>query len=43
MNETIIHGLGTSSGEVKNADGTVKVIPETVRFFVGTEEQWQQQ
>ncbi|MDQ0876060.1 hypothetical protein QFZ77_004719 [Paenibacillus sp. V4I3] len=38
----MIHGLGTSSGEIGNADGTTTKIPEKLSFFVGTEEQWEQ-
>ncbi|MDQ0903135.1 hypothetical protein [Paenibacillus sp. V4I7] len=37
----MIHGLGTSSGEIGNADGTTTKIPEKLRFFVGTKEQWE--
>lgn len=42
-NVPMIHGLGTSSGGDTNADGIVEKIPERLRFFVGTEEQWRQQ
>ncbi|MDF2645970.1 MAG: hypothetical protein K0Q73_1775 [Paenibacillus sp.] len=38
----MIHGLGTSSGEIGNADGTTTKIPEKLRSFVGTKEQWEQ-
>lgn len=39
-NEIMIHGLVTSSASIGHSDGTVEEIPETLRFFVGTEEQY---
>ncbi|UVI29262.1 DUF6843 domain-containing protein [Paenibacillus spongiae] len=37
----MIHGLGTSSGGIGYANGTTEEIPEKLRFFVGTKEQWE--
>jgi hypothetical protein len=42
-NENFIHGINTSSGDKgKQPDGTSETTPQTVRFFVGTTEQWEQ-
>jgi hypothetical protein len=41
--EGVIHGGGTSSGEIWKPDGTTEIIPQTYTFFVGTEEQYRNQ
>ncbi|MBP1988636.1 DUF6843 domain-containing protein [Paenibacillus eucommiae] len=42
LHESMNHGGGTSSGEEHRSDGTVKIFPTKVTFFVGTEDQWKQ-
>ncbi|MCQ6564109.1 DUF6843 domain-containing protein [Paenibacillus mendelii] len=39
--EEMIHGVGTSSGSIGNANGITEEIPEKLSFFVGTKEQWE--
>ena len=43
IHEPWIHGSGTSSGGIYNAEGVNQELPEKFRFFVGTEAEWEEQ
>ncbi|MEW9673900.1 hypothetical protein [Ammoniphilus sp. 3BR4] len=43
QNPEMIHGFSVGDHEVHHADGKVEKFPTVERFFVGTEQQWEQE